>query len=433
MGLKTFTIDFTQLSKIKSLFLSTRIKKYNQKYSFNYLPLSYFLDKKNKFTLGQIKKEDYQAEGNFPVIDQSQEFIAGYSDEDDLVYSGNLPVIVFGDHTRTFKYVDFKFIQGADGIKIIKPNEEIVNPKFFYYLMAKISVPSRGYNRHFSILKKQKYPLIPKSTQDQIVAQIELIEKKIKELKLQIRPPQEIINEVFARVFGFDLEKFEETEKQKFFEVDFSEFNDYKLRFNFKSNNKSIKFLLKKIHRNSIQLKEILINKIISGNTPKYSPKGNYRVVKTINVNKNGFIELFESDKYIEKTNIFLEKNNILVTTHGEGRSKFGIYFAEEKATTDANCAIIKIDTNKINVLYLNYYFNSFIGKKLFNYLESETKSVRYMKNEDLENMPIIIDNNKQQRIVDEIKTELDKQEEIKNEIEQESNKINEIIEKAIK
>jgi restriction endonuclease S subunit len=38
-----------------------------------------------------------------------------------------------------------------------------------------------------------------------------------------------------------------------------------------------------------------------------------------------------------------------------------------------------------------------------------------------------------QQKIVDEIKAELDKQEEIKKQIEEERNKIDEIIEKAIK
>jgi len=54
-------------------------------------------------------------------------------------------------------------------------------------------------------------------------------------------------------------------------------------------------------------------------------------------------------------------------------------------------------------------------------------------QNEDLESMPILFNNINQQKIVDEIKTELDKQEEIKSKIESERNKIDEIIEKAIK
>lgn len=172
MPLKQFTVDFRELSKISDLFLTTRIKNYQRKRKSDYLPFAYFVDNKNTFTLGQIKREDYQSIGNFPIVDQSQEFITGYSDEEESAYTGKLPIVVFGDHTRIFKFVDFKFIQGADGIKVIKPNENIVNPKFFYYLLGKIGVPSRGYNRHYSILKKQRYPLIPKTTQDRIVAQI---------------------------------------------------------------------------------------------------------------------------------------------------------------------------------------------------------------------------------------------------------------------
>ncbi len=75
-----------------------------------------------------------------------------------------------------------------------------------------------------------------KQTQYQIVSQIEPIEKEIKNLKSQIKDPKEIINEVFAREFGFDLEKFEESKKEKFFEVDLSKIlKDEDLRFSVSS------------------------------------------------------------------------------------------------------------------------------------------------------------------------------------------------------
>jgi len=281
-------------------------------------------------------------------------------------------------------------------------------------------------------LKKIKIPLISKCKQDQIVAEIEPIEKNIKELKNKIAPVQKIINKVFSREFKFDLEKFEEFKKRKFFEVDFRDFNDYKMRCNFKSNNHLVKYLLKSLHGKSKSLKDFLKDGIISGDIPKYIEDGEYRVVKTINVNKNGFIEKFVDDKFVDKTNKKLEYRDILVTTHGEGRGKFGIYAYQDTATTDANCAMIKFDVNKINPLYLNYFFNSFFGKELFYYLESETKSVRYMKNEDMENMPIVFEKMKQQKIVDEIKIELDKQEEMNRKTETERNKIDKIIEESI-
>ena len=315
------------------------------------------------------------------------------------------------------------------------------NPLFLYYLitsgkflsdLAKLESGKTHRRVNPADLLKIKIPAIPKFKQDQIVAEIGPIEKKIKELKSQITPPQEIINKVFAREFKFDLEKFEQLKKERFFEVDFRNFNDYKLRASFKSNNHSIKFLLKFLNNKSILLKDFLISNIISGDTPRYSEDGEYRVIKTINVNKDGFVEKFSDDKFVNKTEKILECKNILVTTHGEGRGKFGIYTFDDLATTDANCSIVKFNLNKINPLYLNYYFNSFFGKELFYYLESETKSVRYMKNDDLETMPILFSKKSQQKIVDEIKTELDKQEEMKKKIETQRNKIDEIIEKAV-
>ena len=69
----------------------------------------------------KLPTKDYSNSGKFAVVDQGQEFIGGYSDKSDFVFDGELPIIVFGDHTKCIKYIDFPFIQGADGVKILKP------------------------------------------------------------------------------------------------------------------------------------------------------------------------------------------------------------------------------------------------------------------------------------------------------------------------
>ena len=66
----------------------------------------------------KIPQGKYQKAGKYPIVDQGAEFIAGYSDDGKKLYSGDLPVVVFGDHTRIFKFVDFHFSLGADGTKI---------------------------------------------------------------------------------------------------------------------------------------------------------------------------------------------------------------------------------------------------------------------------------------------------------------------------
>ena len=101
-----------------------------------------------------IPKRDYQESGEFPVIDQGASFIAGWTDSSESVISDNLPVVIFGDHTRIFKYVDFPFALGADGTQLLYPNDEILNPHFFYYALLNLKVPNKGYNRHYRYLRE---------------------------------------------------------------------------------------------------------------------------------------------------------------------------------------------------------------------------------------------------------------------------------------
>ena len=100
-------------------------------------------------------KSIYQTKGTFPVVDQGQEMVAGFVDDDDLQFHGRLPVIVFGDHTRIFKYVDFPFVAGADGTRIITPLSDRVDVSFFYYVLCNLPLTNLGYSRHFKLLKEQ--------------------------------------------------------------------------------------------------------------------------------------------------------------------------------------------------------------------------------------------------------------------------------------
>lgn len=101
-----------------------------------------------------IPKRDYLELGEFPVIDQSASFIAGWTNSVDSVISDNLPLVIFGDHTRIFKYVDFPFVLGADGTQLLYPNDEILDAHFFYYALSNLNVPNKGYNRHYRYLQE---------------------------------------------------------------------------------------------------------------------------------------------------------------------------------------------------------------------------------------------------------------------------------------
>lgn len=126
----------------------------------------------------KIKSSDYKISGSYPIIDQSDNYIAGYWDKEQDVFKINKPVTIFGDHTRCFKYVDFDFVLGADGVKILQPTEKF-DPKFYYYLIREIQIKNLGYSRHYKELKSKKIPLPPLSIQEEIVAEIEGYQKVI--------------------------------------------------------------------------------------------------------------------------------------------------------------------------------------------------------------------------------------------------------------
>jgi len=130
-----------------------------------------------KYT-NKIQKSEFLQKGRYPIIDQSGNFIAGYWDKEEDVFKISKPVVIFGDHTRNFKYIDFDFVLGADGVKILRPNEN-VNSRFLYYILQNLEIKNLGYSRHFKELKNKKIPLPPLSVQQEIVAEIDGYQKII--------------------------------------------------------------------------------------------------------------------------------------------------------------------------------------------------------------------------------------------------------------
>lgn len=110
----------------------------------------------------KLKAEEYLLEGKYPIVDQGEGLIAGYTNDKLFVQQTHLPTIVFGDHTRRVKFVDFPFASGADGTQLIYPKNLSLLPNYFYFAIKSIDLSNYAYARHYKFLKCSEI-LIPES------------------------------------------------------------------------------------------------------------------------------------------------------------------------------------------------------------------------------------------------------------------------------
>lgn len=132
----------------------------------------------------QVPRENYQTHGALPVVDQGQSFIGGYADDEGA--SVVPPVVVFGDHTRAIKWVDFRFRPGADGTQILRPKEPF-HPRFAFHVLSRVRLPNLGYSRHMSFLKEASFQ-VPRSIEQQaaIAGRIDVFTSACELLRQQI-------------------------------------------------------------------------------------------------------------------------------------------------------------------------------------------------------------------------------------------------------
>jgi len=133
----------------------------------------------------KLDKKEYQEEGLYPIVDQGQKYIVGYTDNAKALVPAD-DYVIFGDHTREIKYVDFTFAQGADGVKILKTKNEIL-PRFLYHVLKNTQIPSRGYNRHWTIAKDIEIPLPPLKIQKKIVECLDKFSALAAELQAELQ------------------------------------------------------------------------------------------------------------------------------------------------------------------------------------------------------------------------------------------------------
>lgn len=118
----------------------------------------------------KIQESEYDLNGSICVIDQGQNLVSGRTDRNDLQIDDG-PYIVFGDHTRIVKYVDFPFVAGADGVRLYKAAADF-DPEYLFLFLRNANLPVDGYGRHSKYLKELAVPNIDRNKQRRIATRL---------------------------------------------------------------------------------------------------------------------------------------------------------------------------------------------------------------------------------------------------------------------
>ena len=309
----------------------------------------FFDDTKNS---KKIKKEYYLVEGKYPIIDQGKENIAGYFNEETGIYKSTNPVIIFGDHTRIIKYIDFPFFLGADGVKILKVKNEKFLVKYLYYALLKFKIPNTGYNRHFKWLKNFKIEEIELEKQKKIVEILDKSNLIIKKKKEELKKLEKLKKSLFYEMFGDPIRNEKGWEVKKLSEV-----SDVFIGITYKPEEVSEEgiFILRSgnIHNSILTLKDEL------------------KIKKNIN------------------TKYFVKKNDILMCSRNGSSKLVGKVALIDKDYINMSFGAFMTIIRSQHYNYLYHYFKTeyFRNSKIFR----KTTTINQITKKELENILLIL------------------------------------------
>ena len=144
----------------------------------------------------KIQTKDIIKSGKFPVVDQGKLFIRGYHNDESKVIHVKDPIILFGDHTRETKLIDFDFIVGADGVKLLQPVS--IYQRYYFMALQWLPLDNRGYGRHFKLLKTSFIPIPPLPEQRRIVAKVDELMEVCDRLEMSLAGDDDVLVRLFS-------------------------------------------------------------------------------------------------------------------------------------------------------------------------------------------------------------------------------------------
>ena len=272
----------------------------------NYIPFNKAF---NNVPIGKykIQENSYLQKGDFKIVDQGKSLIAGYSNEKEFLKT-DFPYILFRDHTKVIKYIDFPFIAGADGVRLYKASDSF-EPKFLYYYLRSINLPSDSYGRHSKYLEELLVPELGISIQQEIV---KFLDNQLSEIE-KAREATEIINQDIKRLKHLVLHDF------------LSEFNETE---KFKLGAKAV---------------------TTSGSTPSRGQKDYWQPAEIpwIKTGEIAFAPITKSEEYVSAKALkecslkLLPENTVLIAMYGQGKTRGQSAILKVPATINQACYAI--------------------------------------------------------------------------------------------
>lgn len=293
-----------------------------------------------------------------------------------------------------------------------------------------------------------------KNVQTDIIKKATPILDDIQTLKTTVIPISAIIDKVMETYFKYDYDKFNSL-KKKIFSSSLSQYgNNVDIRFSAKFHRPAGEFVYQELlSRPNKKIKKCLIIPMITGQgieTTDYDESGNYAYISMADIS-SWELDIpnikYVSDDYAMrkltkkikglKTPVSTEIaiNDIVMMRSGEGGiGKVAVIKDDVKGIFCDFIIRMRFDESVINPEFAYLYFRS----QYFQYLiEINKKGLGNNTNifpNQVQEFPIPdIELSEQQKIIDMINTEIDKQKEIEKQIDEKKNEIREMIDKILK
>lgn len=152
-----------------------------------------------------VNNTNYKPTYETPVLTAGKSFILGYTDETDNIFD-DLPVIIFDDFTTESKYVDFAFKVKSSAMKILHINQELVLPKYAFFLMQATEIDHDNHQRYWiSTYSQEIISLPPLSEQIKIIEAIDYLFKLVQSVDNNIQNLKSAIKSVKSKILDLAI------------------------------------------------------------------------------------------------------------------------------------------------------------------------------------------------------------------------------------